>query len=53
MTSGLGTETNLFPAQRDEGRDDLGPISDWLYGWTLPLVWFALAVVLLARIVWF
>ena len=51
MPSGFGT-TNLFPVLRHDGQDSLQPISDWLYGWTLPLVWFVLAVVLLARILW-
>ena len=49
----MNVETNLFPVLRDDGQGNHQPITDWVHGWTLPLVWFVLAVVLLARVLWF
>jgi hypothetical protein len=49
MASRLGTETNPFPVLRDDGEDSPGPVTDRLSAWTLPLVWFVVAVVLVVR----
>lgn len=49
----MNAETNPFPVLRDDGHGTHQPITGWVYGWTLPLVWFVLAVVLFARILWF
>jgi hypothetical protein len=50
MANRLGSKTTLFPK---DGQDGPGPISEWFSEWALPFVWFVLAVVLLARVLWF
>jgi hypothetical protein len=49
MASRLGTETNPFPVLQDDGHDGPRPVTDRLSAWTLPLVWFVVAVVLVVR----
>ena len=52
MTNRLGSKTTESPVPQDDGQDGLRPISEPLYEWALPFVWFVLAVVLLATL-WF
>jgi hypothetical protein len=49
MASRLGTETNPFPVLQDDGQDGPRPVTYRLSAWTLPLVWFVVAVVLVVR----
>ena len=49
MASRLGTETNPFPVLQDNGQDGPWPVTYRLSAWTLPLVWFVVAVVLVLR----
>jgi hypothetical protein len=48
MANRLGSKTTQSSVPRDDGQDGLSPISERLYEWALPFVWFVLAVVLLA-----
>ena len=49
MASRLGTETNPFPVLQDDGQDGPRPVTYRLSAWTLPLVWFVVAVALVLR----